>query len=229
MTDLVDQMFPPINRNCAPEFTDFNFWRTPVIEFPLPDLSPPSPALSARSDTSNQSALARLRNFSLVGTRQSNVKLTNLAVPAHGDEHRDSRLRQMSSFERLTSPFSSLGPSSGSSQGGRRRSLSPGSYSSSSMTYLDSGSEGDDDRGEGSGGEKRNRRLRRYSVTSMPGALDDLHLGNNDEEEDGADGAEDRAEGDTDGAYVEDEAEAAEHAFDEDFFATGEMKNVPFL
>jgi phosphatidate phosphatase LPIN len=52
MTDLVDQMFPPINRKTAPDFTDFNFWRAPVTQFDLPDFSPPSPALSARSDSS---------------------------------------------------------------------------------------------------------------------------------------------------------------------------------
>src|SRR4051812_28644081 len=79
MTDLVDQMFPPINRKWTPEYTDFNYWKTPVQEYPLPDLSPPSPALSARSDTSNQSALARLRNFSLGGnsttiSRQTYIK-----------------------------------------------------------------------------------------------------------------------------------------------------------
>ncbi|EEB86661.1 hypothetical protein MPER_16304, partial [Moniliophthora perniciosa FA553] len=27
---LVDQMFPPINRKWAPEFTDFNYWKMPV-------------------------------------------------------------------------------------------------------------------------------------------------------------------------------------------------------
>ncbi|KAM0756367.1 LNS2-domain-containing protein [Meredithblackwellia eburnea MCA 4105] len=53
MTDLVDQMFPPINRKTAPDFTDFNFWRAPMTQFDLPDLSPPSPALSARSDTAS--------------------------------------------------------------------------------------------------------------------------------------------------------------------------------
>ena len=52
MTDLVDQMFPPINRKTAPAYTDFNFWRTPVTQFELPDFPPASPALSARSDTS---------------------------------------------------------------------------------------------------------------------------------------------------------------------------------
>ena len=52
MTDLVDQMFPPINRKTAPAYTDFNFWRAPVTQFELPDFPPASPALSARSDTS---------------------------------------------------------------------------------------------------------------------------------------------------------------------------------
>ncbi|GAA5862364.1 hypothetical protein JCM1840_004158 [Sporobolomyces johnsonii] len=53
MTDLVDQMFPPINRATAPDFTDFNYWRAPLPDIDLPELSPPSPALSARSDQSS--------------------------------------------------------------------------------------------------------------------------------------------------------------------------------
>ncbi|CAE6492095.1 unnamed protein product [Rhizoctonia solani] len=53
MTDLVDQMFPPVHRRWAPEYTDFNFWRAPLPEIELPDLSPPSPALSAHSNTSD--------------------------------------------------------------------------------------------------------------------------------------------------------------------------------
>ncbi|OBZ70053.1 Nuclear elongation and deformation protein 1 [Grifola frondosa] len=81
MTDLVDQMFPPIHRKWAAEYTDFNYWKTPMQDFPLPDLAPPSPALSARSDTSNQSALARLRNFSLVSSRQT-TKQFSLPPPA---------------------------------------------------------------------------------------------------------------------------------------------------
>ncbi|KZS97849.1 LNS2-domain-containing protein [Sistotremastrum niveocremeum HHB9708] len=62
MSDLVDQQFPPIHRNWVPEFTDFSFWKQPIQEFELPDLGPPSPALSARSDTS---AFTRLRNFGI--------------------------------------------------------------------------------------------------------------------------------------------------------------------
>src|ERR1700742_3028539 len=107
MTDLVDQMFPPIHRKWAPEFTDFNFWKPPMQEFPLPDLSPPSPALSARSDNSS-STFARLRNFSLVGTRQANISkaktsITSKALDSEQHPLRNATLQQMSSFERLSS------------------------------------------------------------------------------------------------------------------------------
>lgn len=68
INDLVDQMFPPINRKTAPDFTDFSFWRAPLPSFDLPfDLSPPSPTLSARSDTS----MSRLRRFSGFGASAS--------------------------------------------------------------------------------------------------------------------------------------------------------------
>lgn len=67
MTDLVDQMFPPITQRSSvrhagkPEFSDFNYWRPSVGEFELPsdeDLMPTppvSPALSARSGRSVRS------------------------------------------------------------------------------------------------------------------------------------------------------------------------------
>lgn len=71
MTDLVDQMFPPITAKSVegntgkPEFNDFNFWRSEVGEFELPPddelihtpvpSSPVSPALSARSVRSTKS------------------------------------------------------------------------------------------------------------------------------------------------------------------------------
>ncbi|KIJ69762.1 hypothetical protein HYDPIDRAFT_164049 [Hydnomerulius pinastri MD-312] len=229
MTDLVDQMFPPIHRKWAPEFTDFNYWKAPVQEFALPDLTPPSPALSARSDTSNQSALARLRNFSLVGNRQSlNMKQFTLpppatapeGTPAHSREgHRSSHLRQMSSLERLSSRLAALTqPSSVDGSGS-------GSYpsrSSTSSTFLDS-----DDEGDVEGCDlKKQRRPRSTSMTSMPGSLDDdMHFGMNFDDE--GEGGEYEHDGEGEGG--ENEEEAAEEAFDEDFFAAGEMKNVPFL
>ncbi|KAF9266322.1 LNS2-domain-containing protein [Marasmius fiardii PR-910] len=205
MTDLVDQMFPPIHRKWAPEFTDFNYWKPPIQKFPLPDLSPPSPTLSARSDTSNQSTLARLRNFSLVPSRQGSSQLKPYNKGTSIDGYRDSDLRQMSSFERLKD---TLGfPAS--------RSVSPERPSSSSSTW---DSESEDENGNV-------RRQRRRSMTSMPGSLEDMHMDDEDEE------ALDQDEYDDEAGHEDmiDEEAAAEEAFDEDILAAGEMKNVPFL
>ncbi|KAG2752474.1 LNS2-domain-containing protein [Suillus brevipes Sb2] len=221
MTDIVDQMFPPIHRKWTAEFTDFNYWKMPVQEFALPDLTPPSPALSARSDTSNQSTLARLRNFSLVGRRQSR-DLTQFSLPppvvARGGTPgrtmglRNTHLRQMSSLERLSGRLVALTQSSSSSGVDSR---------SSSSTFLDS----DEEDAEAEEGSVRKRRPRSTSMTSMPGSLDDEQFGvdvrDGDEEVEGY--GYDGEEG------GENEEEAAEEAFDEDFLATGEMKNVPFL
>lgn len=220
MTDIVDQMFPPINRKWAVEFTDFNYWKMPVQEFALPDLTPPSPALSARSDTSNQSTLARLRNFSLVGRRQSRDMtqfslprpvLAREGTPSRTMGLRSTHLRQMSSLERLSGRLAALAQSSSSSGIDSR---------SSSSTFLDS----DEEDADVEDGSVRKRRPRSTSMTSMPGSLDDGQFGEDgrDEEEEGY-GYDGEVEG------GENEEEAAEEAFDEDFLATGEMKNVPFL
>ncbi|KAG7097333.1 hypothetical protein E1B28_004692 [Marasmius oreades] len=216
MTDLVDQMFPPIHRKWAPEFTDFNYWKTPVQEFPLPDFSPPSPTLSARSDTSNQSALARLRNFSLVGSRQASMQMKTVKDNAQTKEtpdydYQDSDLQRMSSFERLSN---TLGFSSS-------RSVSPERHSSTPSTW-DSESEDED------GNVKRTRRR---SMTSMPGSLEDMQFGMDDEEGEEAhhQNAEDEYDEEDGHADMIDEETAAEEAFDEDILAAGEMKNVPFL
>lgn len=215
MTDLVDQMFPPIHKKWAAEYTDFNYWKAPVQDFALPDLSPPSPALSARSDTSSQSTLARLRNFSLVGSRQTNnVKQFSLPPPSgrSDEDRRESQLRQMSSFERLSSTLVAFAQSSSSAVG------SPGT----TPTYVDSGSEDEGNRFDLEKGQRQRRRTR--SMSSMPGSLpgssgsssdEEMHFGRDD---------------DDDGEYEgEDEEEAAEEAFDEDILATGEMEKVPFL
>ncbi|KAH8118653.1 LNS2-domain-containing protein [Phellopilus nigrolimitatus] len=99
LTDLVDQMFPPVHQRGAPEFTDFNYWKTPVQEFPLPDLSPPSPALSAHSDVSNQGTFSRIRNFSL---GRQNGRSFVLPPPATQAGEGGSGLRQITSLERLS-------------------------------------------------------------------------------------------------------------------------------
>ncbi|KAJ7591588.1 nuclear elongation and deformation protein 1 [Mycena floridula] len=202
MTDLVDQMFPPIHRKWTPEYTDFSYWKPPMFEYPLPDLSPPSPALSARSDTSNRSTLSRIRNFSLVGSRQSNVPSK---LPASTSPERSQELLKMSSFERLSSTLA------GFTANGNRRSASPESHSS----IADS----DDEVSESEFYAGKHQRQRTRSGTSMPGSLEDMQI---DEDHEG----EDMLELEEGGLGDEDDSE---EAFDEDLLAAGEMRNVPFL
>ncbi|GAA5986692.1 hypothetical protein JCM11641_001364 [Rhodosporidiobolus odoratus] len=90
MTDLVDQMFPPINRKTAPDYTDFNYWRTPLPAIDLPDLSPPSPALSARSDQST-SRLALTRLGSLASTLSRRSSRQTLADGGAAANNRNAR------------------------------------------------------------------------------------------------------------------------------------------
>ena len=191
MTDLVDQMFPPIHRKWTPEYTDFNYWKQPLQDFPLPDFSPPSPALSARSDTS-QGTLARLRSFNLVGSRQATMRASSVPVD-RPDQHQTAHLRQMSSFERLRG---TLGfPQAGDEVG----SASPDS------TPYDS----EDEEWEVDEGGRRRRRERRRSMTSMPGALDDRHF-EMDEEEGQYFGEREGEYGDEDEAFDEDLLAAGE-------------------
>ncbi|KAI0751040.1 Lipin/Ned1/Smp2-domain-containing protein [Daedaleopsis nitida] len=223
MTDLVDQMFPPINRKWASEYTDFNYWKAPMQEFPLPDLSPPSPALSARSDTSNQSTFARIRNFSLVSSRQPtrSFALPPPATESAQAEKRDAnangneaRLRQMTSFERLSNTLANLTQSSSSTVGSPR---------SSTPTLHDSDSEYDED--EAGDIEKARRRQRRQSINSMPGSLPGSQPGSEDEMVFG-----DEDEGNEDHGYEgENEEDVPDEAFDEAIDAAGNMRNVDYI
>jgi phosphatidate phosphatase LPIN len=166
MTDLVDQMFPPITHKWDNEFTDSNYWKPPLADFPLPDLTPPSPALSARSETSNKSAFARLRHFSMRSTGSSRSRsFAPSPPPADADARRGrdmdstsahSHQRQLSSIERLSNVFVGIAS----------RSVSPGTPSS----YA-SESEGDEDLHGTSDAPGRHRRSRRRSPRSMPGSL----------------------------------------------------------
>ncbi|TFK64057.1 LNS2-domain-containing protein [Pluteus cervinus] len=239
MTDLVDQMFPPIHRKWAPEYTDFNFWRPPVQDYPLPDLSPPSPALSARSDLSNQSTLSRFRNFRL--GRASTSMLPPPAVDpsaasyntqgnGEGDLHNGAA--QMSSFERISS---TLGFPS-------RRSLSPSSASSSSLYADDEDEEGIYEEDGRRRRRSRDGRERRRSMASMPGSLDDRDFGF-DEYEEHEHEYEEMEEGHMNGAvdgegidgeeelHGEEEMEAGDEEIelDDAVFDIEEMNKVPFL
>jgi len=95
MTDLVDQMFPPVNRNPAtPEYSDFNYWRSVATDYDAlsiigvdldellspqnGNLMPVSPTLSARSgETSVPTSRLTFRLSSLsLGRKSSKVDLT---------------------------------------------------------------------------------------------------------------------------------------------------------
>src|SRR5258705_186961 len=78
MTDLVDQMIPPLHRKAARGFTDLHYLTPPIHDFELPNLDPPSPALSARSDASRLSRLG-LPRFGLRG-KGSNQSLAERVV-----------------------------------------------------------------------------------------------------------------------------------------------------
>lgn len=215
MTDLVDQMFPHITHKWENEFTDNNYWKAPLAEFPLPDLAPPSPALSAHSDVSSQSAFARLRNFSL---RSSSSSYSRALAPPPIDARRGRNMdvtdghnhqRQLSSIERLSNVLVGLAS----------RSASP-----STPSAHESESEQEEGSHSTSGFPGRRRRLRKRSTRSMPGSLpgsrpssdgEDLEFGVSDKGTD--DSASDQG------------AETVEQEFDEDLFAAGEMEKVPFL
>lgn len=216
MTDLVDQMFPPITHKWEIEFTDNNYWKAPLANFPLPDLAPPSPALSAHSEMSNRSAFARLRNFSLRSTSSSRSLPFIPSPPVEARRGRDldttgshNHRRQLSSIERLSNVFVGLAS----------RSVSP-----SMLSAHESESEEDRDSYDSSDYAGRRRRLRKRSTRSMPGSLPGSRPSS--DEEDLEFGVRDKG---ADDPNSDPAAELVEQEFDEDLFAAGEMQKVPFL
>lgn len=69
--DLVNEVFPPASTKVKPEYGDFNYWRPPIVDIAMPDLTPPSPALSARSDTSSRLGVGMLGKIASIGRRSS--------------------------------------------------------------------------------------------------------------------------------------------------------------
>jgi len=101
MTDLVDQMFPPINifGRGAVEYTDYNFWKVGIEEVELPDLSylnlgvPQSPALSARSEGGSRIPYIRLLSRGRTGsvggeTSKGGSRATSPAAPSRKKKKR---------------------------------------------------------------------------------------------------------------------------------------------
>jgi phosphatidate phosphatase LPIN len=187
MTDLVDQTFPPIHRKWTPEFTDFNYWKIPLQQYALPDVSPLHP-------------------------------------------YRNSHLRQMSSFEKLSSTLAfmtGINNNNNNNGDGSRRSASPDMSSS----YAGSDDEDGDESELDVDGRVRTR-TRAKSVTSMPGTLDQMHFDMDGEEEDHQEHFDHYDEGEESYGYNEGEIgvqEEVEEEFDDDLLAAGAMRKVPFL
>ncbi|RXK41028.1 hypothetical protein M231_01659 [Tremella mesenterica] len=73
LNDLVNETFPPVNKKFIPDYTDFIFWRPLIEDVPIPDLTPPSPALSARAETTSR--LSVLGKIATLGRRSSRAML----------------------------------------------------------------------------------------------------------------------------------------------------------
>lgn len=220
MTDLVDQMFPPVHRRWAPEYTDFNFWRAPLLEIELPDLSPPSPALSARSNTSGGSRLGRLVGLGRTAPRASSTD------SRQADKDQD---RSLDIERRRTTSHPGTMIKAGTVN---VRPSSPLTGPAMSAEDLDAISDAEG-RMEGGVDIDREHR-RRMSFDSMPGSFEErrwMHEGLDEEDsdelatQDPFDDEEDGEEGDDE--HDDDDREDDEPQFDT--LATDEMEDTPFL
>jgi phosphatidate phosphatase LPIN len=226
MTDLVDQMFPPIHRRWAPEYTDFNFWRTPFSEFELPDLSPPSPALSARSDTSGGSRLGRFVSLGRAASRASSSD----AVRRQADKDKNRGLLGDTERRRTTSHPGTMIKAGTITV----RPSSPLTGPATNAEDLDAISDAE---GRMQGGWDMDREhRRRMSFDSMPGSFEErtwMHDGLDEEDSDELatqdaidDDDEEGDEGD-DEQDDDDRDDGEEPHFDT--FAADEMEDTPFL
>jgi len=205
MTDLVDQMFPPVHRSVSPAFTDLNYWRAPIDDFPLPDLTPPSPALSARSGRSTLSRFNPASAISLLSSRSRS--------PASQD----------------TSPERG---NFAATRTGHARAQSLPLHVEDVDATLEEVRKERQRRDEEYVAELHRRR--RKSIDSMPGSLPSSSPFDagwaHDDDDAAAEALEEGGEDEDDEYDDEDDPEGeADDAFDEDLLATGEMENVPFL
>lgn len=104
MANLVDETFPPVQRNNQPAYNDFNYWRVALPEVELPDLAPPSPALSARSDSSRMSVFRVGAIAGALGKRASRTALRSSTVDGHGPSDGGSTRSPLSTSPRPSSP-----------------------------------------------------------------------------------------------------------------------------
>lgn len=220
MTDLVDQMFPPIHRRWAPEYTDFNFWRAPLPEIELPDLSPPSPALSAHSGTSGGSRLGR---FVSLGRGASRASSTDAARQADKDKNRG--IAETERRRTTSHPGTMLKPGP---VGVRPSSPLAGPVTAAEDLDAISDAEG---RMQGGWDIDREHR-RRMSFDSMPGSFEErqwMHDGLDEEDSDELASQDAVGDEEEDGEEGDDEHDDEDEEPQFDTLATDEMEDTPFL
>lgn len=102
MTNLVNETFPPVQRDTQPAYNDFNFWRPSLPQVDFPDFAPPSPALSARSDSSRMSVF---RIGSIAGTLSKRASRSNVKADSSGGGFASGTKSPLSASPRSTSPL----------------------------------------------------------------------------------------------------------------------------
>ncbi|KAG8740274.1 hypothetical protein FRC10_004529 [Ceratobasidium sp. 414] len=223
MTDLVDQMFPPIHRRWAPEYTDFNFWRAPLPDIELPDLSPPSPALSAHSDTSGGSRLGRFVSLGRTASRASSIDAgRQVDKDKNRDSAGDSERRRTTSHPgtMLKAGAAAVRPSS------------PLTGPATNAEDLDAISDAEG-RMQGGWGVDREHR-RRMSFDSMPGSFEErrwVHDGLDEEDSDELATQDPLDDDDEEGDEGDDEHDDDDRDDEPHFdtLAADEMEDTPFL
>ncbi len=222
-------MFPPIHRKITPEYTDFNYWRPPIADFEIPDLTPVSPALSATSD----SRMSVLRSLTNLGRRSSK----SLAAGSDdGSINSNSRPKLLSNASRPTSPLvaaysaSDLDPDELDDPynfdiGGRMSSNMPGSLPGS-YNYKDSFlHDGTFTQEVGAEEEMDDERFHRaHSEPPLQTSYGSY------EGSDGVFEAREKAERAGAGTRSpdDDDDEYPDMEFDDEMLATGEMSKVPY-
>ena len=109
MTNLVDETFPPVTRSQQPAYNDFNYWRPAFQEVEFPDLTPPSPALSARSE----SRMSVFRIAGVISKRASKSSLKPTPPNGTANSSDENARPPVSTSPRPSSPLQTIYTSEG--------------------------------------------------------------------------------------------------------------------
>ncbi|KAI8380073.1 Lipin/Ned1/Smp2-domain-containing protein [Blakeslea trispora] len=123
LTDLVDQIFPPINRVEDEEFNDWNYWKPPKLEIDIPELDipleptspkpkpikpdvsalPPSSVVASSSSSTSRSLLRSFTGGSQASLQKPQRKYSISSNTSHDELSPQSSPRQLASDNQLTS------------------------------------------------------------------------------------------------------------------------------